>query len=583
MGGTQKRIRIGDLLVQNQLISEQQLGTALQQQKQSGTKLGRTLIDMGLVNEVDLLKLLSEQLSVPFISLLDFDFKPEITQKLPEIIARRYRALALTEENGALLVGMSDPTDLFAIDEISHAVNQAVNVAVVRETEILESIDALYRRTDEIESLALELSDELSDSTPDFYMDEEDDDTPVVKLLQSIFEDADQVRASDIHIEPDDKVLRIRQRVDGVLQEHVMNEKRINEALVLRLKLMSGLNISEKRLPQDGRFSVAVKNKMLDVRLSTLPTQHGEAVVMRLLDQSAGAIELSEVGMPDDIRKRFTQEIHRPHGLILVTGPTGSGKTTTLYGALRELNTEKRKIITVEDPVEYSLPRINQVQVHEKIGLDFGKVLRACLRQDPDVLLVGEIRDHETAEIALRASMTGHLVLSTLHTNDAISSAMRLIDVGVEGYLVASALRAIVAQRLVRRVCQVCATDYRPDAQEKNWLRHLSLGTEDHIYKHAKGCSSCNRTGYKGRIGVFEFLEIDEALSNALRSMDTVAFGKAAQQQPGYRPLTQSALAYAQQGLTSLDEVFRVSEQLANEPHHDSPHDSTEHEGLSLE
>ncbi len=564
-----KKIRIGDLLIQNQLITEQQLTDALASQKQTGKKLGRAIIDLGLVQEDQILELLAQQLDVPFIQLENFDYKVDITQRLPEAYARRFRALVLLEnENKELVVGMADPTDIFGFDELSRILKQPLQLAVVRESELLQALDILYRRTSEISSLAEELGEELGEEADDLDLLEATgaEDAPVVKLLRSIFEDAVQVRASDIHIEPDEKVLRIRQRVDGVLQEHVMNEKRIAAAVVLRLKLMSGLNISEKRLPQDGRFNIQVKGRSIDIRISTLPAQHGESVVMRLLDQSEGNIDLNGTGMPDTILQHFRHQIIRPHGLILVTGPTGSGKTTTLYGALQELNDSEKKIITVEDPVEYTLPRITQVQVHDNIGLDFGAVLRSALRQDPDVLLIGEIRDQETAEIAVRASLTGHLVLSTLHTNDAITSAMRLIDVGLEGYLVASALRAVVAQRLVRRICHSCKTEYQPDQQEQIWLRALQRnGEAEATFYHGQGCSHCNNTGYRGRIGVFELLEIDTDMADALRAADPLAFGHAARQQPSFKPLTQCALEYAVQGITSLEEVFRVSEQLAEE------------------
>ena len=569
MASTRERqkIRIGDLLIKNQLITEQQLTEALASQKNSGKKLGRTLIDLGFIEEDKMLGLLSEQLGIPFIALENYDFKPEITQKLPETYARRFRALVLNQEDNHLIVGMADPTDIFGFDELSRMLQQPLQLAVVRENELLQALDLLYRRTSEIASLAGQLSDELAEQGGDIDLLEATgvEDAPVVKLLRSIFEDAVQVRASDIHIEPDENVLRIRQRVDGVLQEQVMNEKRIASAVVLRLKLMSGLNISEKRLPQDGRFRIIIKSRPIDVRISTLPAQHGESVVMRLLDQSEGAIDIESVGMPGDILRRFRKQIRRPHGLILVTGPTGSGKTTSLYGALQELNDSEKKIITVEDPVEYSLSRITQVQVQENIGLDFGTVLRSSLRQDPDILLIGEIRDHETAEIAVRASLTGHLVLSTLHTNDAITSAMRLIDVGLEGYLVASALRAVVAQRLVRRICHSCKQRYQPDQQEQSWLRALVKTDDELIFYHGRGCSHCNNTGYRGRIGVFELLEIENTMADALRSADPIAFANCARQQPGFKPLTLCALDYAREGITSLEEVFRVSEQLAEE------------------
>jgi MSHA biogenesis protein MshE len=349
-----------------------------------------------------------------------------------------------------------------------------------------------------------------------------------------------------------------------VLQEQVMKERRIAPALVLRLKLMAGLDISEKRLPQDGRFSLKVKDRRLDVRLSTMPIENGESVVMRLLDQTSGATDLNAVGMSAEMLARFRRLIHMPHGLILVTGPTGSGKTTTLYGALQELNEVGKKIITVEDPVEYRLHRINQVQINPKIELTFARVLRSALRQDPDILLVGEIRDTETAEIALRAAMTGHMVLSTLHTNDAVASAMRLVDMGAEGFLAATALRAVVAQRLVRRLCDNCFEDYTPSNKEAAWISSV-VGDQkipELKLKKAVGCHHCNNSGYRGRIGVFELLIINDELADALRRENSADFVRLARNTPGYRPLVVSALIDAAQGITSLEEVFRVAEQI---------------------
>ena len=376
-----------------------------------------------------------------------------------------------------------------------------------------------------------------------------------------MFEDAVQVHASDIHIEPDEKVLRIRQRIDGVLHESILNEVRIAPALVLRLKLLAGLDISEKRLPQDGRFNMRVRGHEIDVRMSTMPVQHGESVVMRLLDQSAGLLSLHDTGMPDLLLQRFRRQLRRPHGMIVVTGPTGSGKTTTLYGALSELNQPGNKVITVEDPVEYRLPRINQVQVNTKIGLDFSTVLRATLRQDPDILLVGEMRDQETVEIGLRGAMTGHLVLTTLHTNDAISSALRLMDMGAPGYLVASALRAIVAQRLVRRICHYCHEEHEVEAGEMIWLTNLfGEGVRSQTFHRGRGCQSCNFTGYAGRIGVFELLELDQPMMDALRRSDPEGFARAAREHVEYRPLVAMAFDYASQGITTIDEVLRLAE-----------------------
>jgi len=376
-----------------------------------------------------------------------------------------------------------------------------------------------------------------------------------------VFEDAMAANASDIHIEPDESVLRIRRRIDGVLHEQVMDEKAIVPALVSRLKLMAGLDIAERRLPQDGRFNIKLKKKAIDVRFSTLPTQYGEAVVMRLLDHSAGVQGLDHIGLSDGIKVRIRKAIHRPHGLLLVTGPTGSGKTTTLYAALNELNTPEKKIITVEDPVEYRLPRINQVQVNPKIGLDFARVLRSTLRQDPDIILVGEIRDQETAEIALRASITGHLVMSTLHTNDAISTALRLIDMGVEGFLVASAVHAIIAQRLVRKNCEKCIEPHALDAGQLSWLKN-TVGEERAAalsFQQGKGCPACGHTGYRGRTAVHEMLDISGDLADALREQDYVAFKKHALAQKEFIPLVENGIALAQQDVTSIEEVIRIS------------------------
>ncbi|TFH75810.1 GspE/PulE family protein [Gammaproteobacteria bacterium LSUCC0112] len=562
-----QKIRIGDLLVQNGVITETQLQQALAKQKSSGQRLGRTLINLGFVQEDKFLGFLSEQLNVPFVDLRRYKFEPAVVQRLSETHARRFRAIALSEKGGLLMVGMADPTDIHAFDALERILQQPIQQAVVRESELLATLDLVYRRTDEIAGFAEELDEELIDGQFDLASltpAADDSDAPVVKLLQSLFEDAVQIRASDIHIEPDEFVLRIRQRIDGVLQEQIVKERRITPALVLRLKLMSGLDISEKRLPQDGRFSLKVKDKKIDVRLSTMPIEYGESVVMRLLDQSDGAADLNQVGMHDEMLAQFRRLIHMPHGLILVTGPTGSGKTTTLYGALQELNEVGKKIITVEDPVEYRLSRINQVQINPKIGLTFARILRAALRQDPDILLVGEIRDQETAEIALRAAMTGHMVLSTLHTNDAVSSAMRLVDMGAEGFLAATAIRAILAQRLVRRLCDNCCIDHQPDRRELGWIRH-AMGTRMPVHfqlKAASGCHRCNNTGYRGRIGVFELLVLNDDMADALRRSSSSDFVHAARQSKGYRPLVVGALEEAFKGVTTLDEVYRVAEQI---------------------
>lgn len=559
---SRKKVRVGDLLIEKKLIDEDQLMQALAEQKKTGKKLGRAITDLGFVSEDQLLQTLADYFSYPFIELARFKLLPDLIQRLPETQARRFRCIVLAEENSGLLVGMADPTDLMIIDDLQRILKKPVSPAFVREQELLSVLDTSYRRQEQMASIAGELEGELQSS--DFDISElalsgDSAEAPVVRLLQSLFEDAVQVKASDIHIEPEESQLRIRLRVDGELQEQVVKERRVASALVSRLKIMSGLDISEKRLPQDGRFNIRVLAKNIDVRLSTMPVQFGESVVMRLLDQSSGMLSMDSLGMPAAVQQRFDYLIHRPHGLILVTGPTGSGKTTTLYAALNSLNQPEKKIITAEDPIEYRLPRINQVQVNAKVGLEFSTVLRAALRQDPDIVLVGEMRDHETAEIGLRAAMTGHMVLSTLHTNDAASAAARLMDMGVDHYLVASSLRAVVAQRLIKRLCQHCLQSHVVNDQEKVWLENLESGSSQQDYNEGRGCHHCHNTGYQGRIGIYELLEISADMLACLRRQDSQGFAEAAARSPGFRSLSLSALDYAREGITSLDEVFRVS------------------------
>ncbi len=561
---SQKKIRIGDLLVQHRIISHEQLMTALTEQKKTGRKLGRTLVDLNYISETDLLSFLSRQLQIPFLDISQYKRKPEICKELPENLARRFRVMLLESNANDVLLAMADPTDLMGLDELSRVLKKRIRQAVVRESDLLTAIDQAYRRTEEISNLADQLSDELAENQFDLnalLSSSEVSDAPVVKLLQSIFEDAVQTNASDIHIEPDENVLRIRQRVDGVLNEQVLDNINIAPALMVRLKLMCGLNISEKRLPQDGRFSIRVKNKALDVRLSTLPIQSGESVVMRILDQSKGLLDLEQLGMPTELLGRFKAHIRNPHGLILVTGPTGSGKTTTLYAALSSVNYPQTKIITAEDPVEYSLPRINQVQINDKIGLTFASVLRSALRQDPDVILVGEIRDRETAEIAVRASITGHLVFSTLHTNGAVETATRLLDMGIEGYILASALKVIVAQRLVRKICDRCAQATDISEGQSIWLeKTFNIPSANIVFKQGTGCQYCNHIGYRGRIGVYELLEMRHETLDALRRNDSAGFIAAARATPSFKTFTEQALELVKQGTTTLHEIMRISE-----------------------
>jgi MSHA biogenesis protein MshE len=563
MAAPKLKMRLGDLLVHEHIITNEQLMQALNSQKTTGRKLGDTLIELGHIGERQLLEFLAQQLNVPFLDISQRRIPSEVALLLPEVHARRLRALIIEDQGDAVLLGMSDPADLGGLDQLEQMLApKALKLAVVMESQLYEAFDGLYRRTADIESFASQLEEEYEETTnfdlSSSFLDDSGDAT-VGKLLQSVFEDAVQMRASDIHIEPDEDLLRIRQRIDGVLQENILKENKIASAMVLRLKLMAGLDISEKRLPQDGRFNLQIKGHNIDVRMSTMPVQHGESVVMRLLDQSAGLLSLDQTGMPADLVARVRHQITRPHGMVLVTGPTGSGKTTTLYGALSEINQASKKIITVEDPVEYRLPRINQVQVAPKIDLNFSTVLRTALRQDPDIIMVGEMRDHETVEIGLRGALTGHLVLSTLHTNDAITSALRLIDMGAAGFLVGSSLRAVIAQRLVRKICEHCGEDHTPDIQEMQWLTHLAGEEAKTItYKRGRGCQSCQYTGYRGRIGVFELLEMNEPMMAALKRDDSEAFTQLAKENPTFTPLAQAAFTYAKQGVISVEEVLRL-------------------------
>ena len=572
-----ERIRLGDLLIQETLITAGQLDEALVEQKKSGRKLGRIFIDRQWVTELQIAKAVARQLRAPFVDLANRNLRPEVAALLPEMHARRLRAMPIDDSGGsALRVAMADPTDINAYDEIARLTRREIDLVVVAESQLLAALDRVYRGGDEIAGLARELTadittvqDEIGDLLGLGQVTTED--APVVRLLSSMFEQALRTRASDIHIEPQERNLRIRFRIDGVLHVQTEADAKIASAVALRLKLMSGLDISEKRLPQDGRFHVKLKNSAIDVRISTLPTQHGESVVMRLLNQSAGLLSLDNLGLPEAVAAALARTLKRPNGMIVVTGPTGSGKTTTLYAALNALNDTERKIITVEDPIEYRLPGLNQVQVMEKIDLSFARVLRAALRQDPDVILIGEMRDQTTAEIGLRAALTGHLVLSTLHTNDALSTPLRLIDMGVPRYMVALSLHLVLAQRLVRTLCQHCADEQRPDVQQQTWLqatlaseppeqaRHLLASTR---WRGARGCSECNGTGYVGRAGVYEFIEMTQALVDAMNDNDPARFNQTGRRQMAGQTLRRDALRLAAAGRTSLDEAMRVGTQL---------------------
>ena len=562
-----QKIRLGDLLIQQGLLTEEQLKIALDEQKRTGRKLGRVFVESGYVTEAGISQALARQLRIPFIELKSFTPRADLIKLLPEAPARRFRALVLGEmPDGRLQIGMSDPTDLQAYDEITRLVRREIELAVVTESELLAMVDRVYHRGEQITGLAKELTAELGDVPIEFGdllgMNPGAEDAPVVKLLQTVFEEAMRLRASDIHFEPQEKSLRIRFRIDGVLHIQTEADAKISSAVALRLKLMSGLDISEKRLPQDGRFNIKVRANPVDVRISTLPTQFGESVVMRLLNQNTGLLELDRIGMPERVLERFRHALKRPSGMVLVTGPTGSGKTTTLYAALNELNSPEKKVITVEDPVEYRLSGLNQVQVHEKIDLSFSRVLRTVLRQDPDIVLIGEMRDQETAEIGMRAAMTGHLVLSTLHTNDAVSTPIRLLDMGVPRYMVALSVHMVVAQRLVRVICGNCRETYTLTPSEHEWLRYeLGDQVDSHAFHHGRGCTHCANTGYQGRTGVYEFLEMSDRVVEAINHEDPGEFMRVARQQMAGETLRRDAVRQVVNGRTTIEEAMRISNQ----------------------
>ena len=563
------KIKIGDLLVKAKVITGEQLQQVLKIQSEQGGKIGSIIVNMGLITEDLLLDTLSKQLNLPLVDLSQYDVDAELVRQIPERVARRFRVIALEKKDNNYIVGMVEPTDLLALDQVTKILGGSIQVVLVKESGLLNIVDHVYRRTEDIASFAEELKEALSKEKISYRENEEnivgDDASPVARLLDSIFEDAMQVGASDIHIEPEGNLVRIRQRVDGILQESIIEGRQIADSLVLRVKILAKLNISEKRIPQDGRFRIKIKNHLLDIRTATMPVRYGETVVLRILDQSTGILQIDQLGIREDVLGRILFHIHRPNGLILVTGPTGSGKTTTLYAVIQELNVKEKKIITIEDPIEYSLSRISQIQVNAAIGLSFARILRTALRQDPEIIMVGEMRDEETAQIGLRAAMTGHLVLATLHTNDAVSSATRLIDMGAEGYLVAASLRAIIAQRLVRKICTSCTKETAITTDEQEVLKNL-IGTTDPMWKFQKGlgCSHCNNTGYKGRIAVHELLEMNFELSNALRTGNSAIFTRTALQQSTFRPLAMNILDYVLKGVTSLEEMFRIAGEVSD-------------------
>jgi len=562
-----QRLRLGDMLVAQNVISAVQLQAALEEQRRSGRKLGQILIEDRIADESTIADALAQQMKVPYIDLTLDKVSPRIARLLTETQARKFRALPVDEMRGVVRVGMADPTDLSAFDEIQRVLARDIDLVVVTDTRLAAVIDRLYGSSEETLGFAKELELSIGDQPVDLAVMPVQggaDDAPVVKLLQSLFDDALRARASDIHVEPQEKRLAIRFRVDGALQMHTEAELRIAPAVVQRLKLIAGLDIAERRLPQDGRFVAKVRNQNVDMRISSMPTQYGEAVALRVLPQQLDLLSLDKIGMPQRVLEKMREFIDEPHGMLLVTGPTGSGKTTTLYSVLAQMNAPDTKIITVEDPVEYRLPGISQVQVHEKIGLTFGTVLRSTLRHDPDIVLVGEMRDRDTVETGLRAAMTGHMVLSTLHTNDSVSTPIRLGDMGAPSYLIATSLKLVVAQRLVRLTCPHCAQPRKASAQEHAFLRAV-IGEAADVALDADtplrvgvGCNHCNHTGQSGRHGVYELLDMTPRVVRALLAQDNHAYMEEARREIGQLSLAHHACDLVLRGMTTVREVMRT-------------------------
>lgn len=559
--------RLGDVLIEKGFITQEQLGVAITKQKKGGHKIGILLVELGFLTHERLAMALAEQLHLPMIQIRGYAFNDELTKLLPQVAARRLQALVLEDKGGSLLVTVADPVDLQIYDELVRILERDILLAVSPVDQIKTALDRVYRRTAEITGLARQLEKDVGEafSFSQFSFGQDGgDDAPVVRLLQSVFEDAMQVGASDIHVEPLEKSVNIRFRIDGVLHLQTQADKRIANALAQRLKLMGSLDISERRQPQDGRFNISIRGQSVDVRMSTLPSQFGESVVMRLLRQASGVSGLDTIGMPVEMLERLRALLLRGSGMILVTGPTGSGKTTTLYSILGALNTKELKVLTVEDPIEYRLADIIQSQVNEKIDFTFSKVLRAALRQDPDVLLVGEIRDNETAEIALRSAITGHMVLSTLHTKDAASTPLRLLNMGIPPYMVSTSLQAVLAQRLVRLNCDLCSRSVEPTPGQRAWLTTL-LGQEAAMAMTQNvgvGCPSCNHTGYHGRTGVYEMFEMDLDLMQLAANQNLAEFSKKAYHKMANKTLIHHALQLVSQGRTTLLEANKVAQHM---------------------
>jgi type IV pilus assembly protein PilB len=551
--------QLSSILIDEGLLTPEDLERAQEQQQRTGKSLGRVLIELGLLDEAGLVSALAKHLGLEFVDLEDRLIEPQVASLVPESLARRYGLVPVAiDEQGRLQVAMSDPSNVLALDDLRTVTDREVVAVVGTRSAIAAAIDRFLRTDDGLDDFGEEFSaeDEVGDLEA---MESVVDDAPIVRFVNALIAQAVRDGASDIHIEPQERDVRVRYRVDGVLHEVMQQSRKIHPAVVSRLKIMADINIAERRIPQDGRISLKQGRKQIDLRVSTLPTVYGEKVVMRILDASSVLMQLSDLGFMDHNYKRYESSFTKPYGMILVTGPTGSGKSTTLYATLNVINKPEVNIVTTEDPVEYRLPGISQVQINNKAGLTFPAALRSILRQDPDVVLVGEMRDHETAHIGMEAALTGHLVLSTLHTNDAPSAVTRLTEMKIDPFLVASAVDCVLAQRLIRKLCTKCKEPYEPSPEELK-AAGLPWGDDDALPTLFRpvGCSACAKTGYRGRGAVHEVMLVTEEIERLIverASTDDIAKFAMAQ---GMRTLREDGLAKVLLGLTTLEEVARV-------------------------
>ncbi|MCI3922543.1 GspE/PulE family protein [Paenibacillus sp. TRM 82003] len=553
----QQRKRIGDLLVEAGVLSLEGLQEALKEQKESKMRLGDLLVQRGYVTEQQFIQVLEFQLGIPHIQLYRQKIEPKVINMIPQRLAEQHTVIPLRVEGNKLVVAMADPLDYFAIDELRMSTGFRVEPALASKDELQRAIKRYYGLQENVEQIMQNLQAQEAEEEEAAAPAAAEDNSPVVKTVNQIIIGAVQAGASDIHIDPQEDTLRIRYRVDGVMRTEQSLPPHMQGVIVARVKIMAHLNVAERRQPQDGRVEMDIQFRKVDIRISTMPTIHGEKVVMRVLDLGNALTELNNLGFSKHNLALFEQSINSPYGVVLITGPTGSGKTTTLYSALAQLNSEEVNILTIEDPVEYQLHGINQVQVNPTAGVTFASGLRAMLRQDPNVIMVGEIRDTETAEIAIRAAMTGHLVLSTLHTNTAVNAITRLIDMGVEPFLISSALKGVVAQRLVRHVCGKCAIPYTPKPDELELMTSYGLPTS--AMRKGVGCEECGRTGYKGRLAIHEVLMLDDMLRTMVLQRTSDNEYRSYATKNGLVPMLEDGLAKVAGGSTTIEEVLRVT------------------------